>query len=112
VLTPTGKVLEIKGVEAWLEWCNKALLTARYRFLVYSRNHGQEFEELISRHLSRAGNESEIRRMATECLMVDPRIASVGNFSFTWEQDQCYFTCEVTNILDETGTVNGSVVVS
>lgn len=112
VLTPTGKVVESQGVEAWLEWCKKALLTARYRFLVYSRNHGQEFEELISRHLTRAGNESEIRRIATECLMVDHRTASVENFTFTWEEDRCYFTCEVTNVLGESGIVDGSVVIN
>lgn len=112
VLTPTGKVTESQGFEAWLGWCEKALMTARYRYLVYSRNHGQEFEELISRHLTRAGNESEIRRMATECLMVDPRTASVSNFSFIWEEDRCYFTCDVTNVLGESGTVNGSVVIN
>jgi hypothetical protein len=108
--TPTGKVAESRGVDAWLEWCQKAVLTKRYRYLVYTRNHGQEFESLISRHLNRAGNESEIKRMVAECLNVDPRTYKVENFTFTWENDQCFFTCEVTNIRGETGTINGSVV--
>jgi hypothetical protein len=112
VLTPAGSVQETVGVDAWLEWCKKALMTARYRYLVYGRNYGQEFDELISRHLSRAGNESEIKRIVTECLMVDPRTAAVENFTFQWENDYCYFTCDVLNVLDEVGTVTGSVVIS
>jgi hypothetical protein len=112
VLTPAGKVTETSDVEAWLEWCKKALITARYRYLVYSRNYGQEFDDLISRHLSRSANESEIKRIATEALMVDPRTASVNNFKFTWEGDTVYFTCDATNTRSETGTINGQVVIS
>lgn len=111
VLTPTGKVAEIQGVDAWLEWCKKALMTARYRFLVYSRNYGQEFDDLISRHLNRAGNESEIKRIATECLMADPRTAAVDNFTFRWDGDQCFFTCKVSNVRGENGNLNGNVVI-
>jgi hypothetical protein len=111
-MTPTGGIAESRGTDAWLEWCKKALMTARYRYLVYSRAYGQEFDDLISRHLTRAGNESEIKRIATECLMVDPRTAAVENFTFEWEGDAVYFTCEVSNVLDESGTVGGSVVIS
>ncbi|NPV52224.1 MAG: DUF2634 domain-containing protein [Firmicutes bacterium] len=111
VLTPTGRVAESEGADAWLEWCQKALMTARYRYMVYSRSYGQEFEELIGRHLTREANESEIRRIATECLMVDPRTASVGNFTFQWDGDTVYFTCEVSNVRGETGTVSGMVVI-
>lgn len=110
VLTPTGKVMETADTDAWLEWCTKALATARYQHLVYSRNYGQEFEDLLSRHLNRAANESEIKRIATEALMVDPRTAAVRNFQFTWEEDRCLFSCEVTNVLEETATISGVVI--
>jgi hypothetical protein len=107
VLTPTGKVAEAEGVQAWLEWCRKAIRTERYRYMIYSRNYGHEFEDLIARHLSREANESEIIRIVNETLMVDPRTAGVGNFTFQWEGDQCFFTCEVTNVLGQTGTIEG-----
>ncbi|SCW43968.1 Protein of unknown function [Paenibacillus tianmuensis] len=110
VTTPTGKVAESRGVEAWLEWCNKALSTARYRYLAYTRNYGQEFDDLIAKGLNRSGNESEIKRIATECLTVDPRTASVSNFQFDWQGETCMFTCEVRNIHGTTGTLTGSVV--
>jgi hypothetical protein len=112
VLTPTGVVAQNAGAEAWLEWCQKAVMTTRYRHLVYSRLYGQEFEDLIGRHLSRGANESEIKRMVTECLMLDPRTASVSNFTFAWDGDQVTFTCDLANVLGEGGTLSGSVVIS
>lgn len=110
VMTPTGKVAETDEIDAWVEWCKKALHTGRYRYLVYNRNYGHEFEELIGRGLTKAANESEIKRMATECLMVDPRTAAVENFNFEWQEDQCFFTCMISNVQGETSIINGSVV--
>lgn len=110
VRTPTGKIAVAEGTDAWLEWCAKALLTERYQYMAYSRNYGQEFGSLIGLGLSREAVESEIVRMATETLMADPRTASVGNFTFDWEKEQCSFACEVKNVREETGTVQGSVV--
>jgi len=107
VITSTGKVAEAEGVDAWLEWCKKATRTERYKYLIYSRNYGQEFDDLIARHLPRAANESEIVRIVTETLLVDPRTAGVGNFTFRWEGDRCFFTCEVKNVRGQTGTVEG-----
>jgi len=98
VKTPTGKVAETTGLDAYIEWCKKALLTPRYRYLIYSRNYGSEFEDLIGRGLSREAIESEIKRMATEALMVDPRTAAVENFVFEWQEAAVYFTCDITTV--------------
>lgn len=111
VTSPTGKVMGCSGTDAWLEWCKKAILTKRYRHLVYSRNHGQELDDLISRHLTREANELEIKRMVTETLMVDPRTSGVGNFTFRWEGEKCFFTCEITNVRGEKETITESVVI-
>lgn len=111
VQTPTGKVATSEDEDAWLEWCQKAILTDRYRYLIYGRNHGQEFEDLIRRNLNRVGNESEIKRIITECLMVDPRTASVDNFTFIWDGDRCFFTCQVTSIRETAGTISGEVAI-
>ncbi|OPY64072.1 MAG: hypothetical protein A4E56_00126 [Pelotomaculum sp. PtaU1.Bin065] len=110
VLTTTGKIAESKDEDSWIDWCQKTLLTERYRYLIYSRQYGQEFEDLIRRNLNRAGNESEIKRMVTEALKVDPRTASVDNFKFTWDGDKCFYTCTVTSVRSKTATLNGEVV--
>lgn len=110
VLTPTGRIAEAEGADAWLEWCRKALQTERYRYLVYSRNYGQEFETLIGLGLSRSAVESEIMRITTETLMTDPRTESVGNFAFDWQGDQCFFTCEARSVRDDSIVLQGSLV--
>ena len=111
VTTVTGKAVQTHDTDAWVEWCQKALITQRYRYLIYGRLYGQEFEDLIRKNLNRAGNESEIKRIATEALMVDPRTAKVDNFMFTWDGDTVYFTCQITNVWDETATVSNKVVI-
>lgn len=109
VMTPTRKIAGAQGTEAWILWCQKAIRTPRYRHLIYSRDYGQEFEELIGRGYSRAVQESEIQRIARETLMVDPRTASVEDFVFEWQGERCSFTCRVMNIHDEELTLEGSV---
>ena len=110
VSTPTGKIAKTNELEAYVQWCHKALLTPRYRHLIYSRNYGQEFEDLISRVLTRPAIESEIRRIASEALMTDPRTASVDSFTFEWKDDALYFTCEVATARGETETIVREVV--
>ncbi|QTH41727.1 DUF2634 domain-containing protein [Cohnella sp. LGH] len=110
VTTPTGKVAVSEGKDAWVEWCKKALLTERYRHLVYSRDYGQEFEELLRSGLPRSAIEMEIQRIATETLMSDPRTASVDDFVYEWSGDSCRFSCVVSNVHDETAEIQGMAV--
>lgn len=109
VMTPTRKIAQVDGMDAWVMWCQKAIRTPRYRHLIYSRQYGQELDELIGRGYSRAVQESEIQRMATEALMADPRTLSVDRFTFGWQEDGCHFSCQVKNVHDEQFTLEGSV---
>lgn len=112
VVTPTGQIATCTDTDAWVEWCKKALRTERYTYLIYSRNYGQEFDELIPRNLTRKANELEIIRITTETLKTDPRTGSVGGFSFAWENGRCTFQCEITNVRGQKWTIDGSVVTS
>jgi hypothetical protein len=109
VMTPTRKVARADETVAWVVWCQKAIRTPRYRYLIYSREHGEEFDDLIGKGHSRAIQESEIQRMVTEALMVDPRTANVGEFTFEWRDDACHFTCRITNVRDQEAVLEGSV---
>ena len=109
VMTPTGKIAPADEIAAWKVWCEKAIRTPRYRHLIYSRAYGQEFESLSGQGYSRAVQESEIRRIATETLMVDPRTLSVDGFVFDWREDGCRFTCRVKNVREDELLVEGSV---
>lgn len=112
VTTPTGKIAECSDTDAWLEWCQKALRARRYTHLAYSRAYGQEYDDLIARHLSRQANEMEILRITTETLKVDPRTADVRHFTFDWNNDQCSFQCEIVNMRGEQKNIKGSVVIN
>lgn len=109
VMTPTRKVAAADEKAAWVIWCEKAIRTPRYRHLIYSRSHGEELDDLIGKGYSRAVQESEIQRIVSETLMVDPRTASVGQFTFEWRDDSCYFTCKISNVRDEEVVLEGSV---
>ncbi|MFW5436555.1 DUF2634 domain-containing protein [Paenibacillus apiarius] len=109
VMTPTRKVAVADETESWVMWCQKAIRTPRYRHLIYSREHGEEFDDLIGKGYSRAVIESEIQRIVNETLTVDPRTASVDGFTFDWSGDGCYFTCRIQNVREETETIEGRV---
>jgi hypothetical protein len=110
IVSPTGKVNESDGTGAWVEWCQKALLTPRYRHLIYDPDYGQDYEDLIGRGLTREAVESEIKRITIETLTIDPRTASVQNFTFDWQNDQVFFECEISNVLGESAKIEGSMV--
>ncbi len=100
-----GRIKEADEDEAWIIWCYKALLTARYRYAIYSDNYGSELEEIIGRNYPKEVLQSEIERTVKETLLADPRTASVDNFSFEFLDDGVYFTCEVTNTRGSTATL-------
>lgn len=112
VTTPTGQVVGVSDISAYVEWCKKALRTPRYRYLIYSRNYGSEFDDMIGKGLTKAAMQSEIERITKETIMADPRTAKVDNFTFTWGNDSVYVTCDVTTTKNETVQVGGEVVTS
>lgn len=111
VLSPTGRQYKLDEVNSWVEWCVKALSTPRYKHLIYSDSYGSEFHTLIGKSYSHELAESEIRRMAKECLLADDRTANVDNFQFEWIDDGVMFTCRIVNIRGESANIAGKVVV-
>lgn len=109
VMTPTRKIARADETAAWIVWCEKAIRTPRYRHLIYSRAYGQEFDDLIGKGYGHALQESEIRRIAAETLLADPRTASVDSFTFAWQEDGYQFTCRVANVREEEVILEGSV---
>lgn len=110
VLTPSGKVAIADEKEAWVQWCHKAILTPRYRHVIYSRDYGSELEELVGQGYGHAIMESEITRMVTETLLTDERTESVDQFTFKWVDDQCVFTCRITSVQEDTQILESEVI--
>lgn len=110
-ITPTGKIAEADEKQAWVQWCMKTILTARYKYLIYSRDYGHELEDLIGSAGQRAVYESEIQRMVQEALLTDSRTERVDGFEFNWLGDNCSFSCSVSSTRDEQVTLQGNVVI-
>ncbi|MEK5405395.1 DUF2634 domain-containing protein [Paenibacillus sp. FSL W8-0439] len=110
VMSPSRKIVTTGEKEAWVQWCEKAIRTPRYRHVIYSPDYGSELEELIGSSYGHGVQESEIKRMVTEALLADARTASVDQFTFRWEGEACYFSCQITNVRDETEIVESVVI--
>lgn len=57
------------------------LKTARYNYLIFSWNYGEEINKLVGRPKDLA--RVEIPRLLNECLLVDDRVSSVENIIIT-----------------------------
>lgn len=82
----SGKIVE--GYDAVLVWAWLALHTPRYRYYIYSDDYGQEYEDLIGRSYSTELTESELERMTEECLLENPYITGIENFSCVKDEDK------------------------
>lgn len=97
----TGRIVE--GKEAIKMWVYKALKTDRYKHLIYSWDHGVEFQDLIGKGFDNAYIESEVQRYVKEALSVNKHIKEVKDFIVTFKGSSLtvYFT-----IITDFGEVN------
>lgn len=86
----------IDGRDAILQFVDKAVRTARYRFPIYDWDYGCEIDDLIGQDVSVALLESEIPRVIREALIYDDRIDDVGGFTIRREADNLYVSFFVT----------------
>lgn len=70
--------------EAVKVWIWKAIYTVRYRYEVYSRDYGSEFESLIGQAYTHAVKEAEAPRYLKECLEINPYITAVKNIEVSF----------------------------
>ncbi|MNH83622.1 hypothetical protein D3C87_451800 [compost metagenome] len=86
----TGRMIE--GVEALRQFIRKAIITARYRYLIYNGQYGCELDSLLGQDISQELLKSEITRVITEALSYDDRIEGVSRFQVVRRADELYVT--------------------
>lgn len=93
----TGQVTEkaVDGKEAVTQCIRKAILTARYRYLIYNGQYGCEIESLLGQDISPQLLHSEIKRVITESLREDDRIQAVEQFHIVRESDKLFVSFTV-----------------
>ena len=80
-----GRHILLSGNPALEVWIYKALKTERFEYLAYSWQYGIELKPFIGKVIGVQERYSELRRVITECLMVNPYIKSIDSFSITSE---------------------------
>ena len=77
-----GKHILLEGNEAIKVWCYKALKTERFMYLAYTHGFGIELYPFMAKVMGIMQRKSELKRIVTEALMVNPYIVSVDSISF------------------------------
>jgi len=96
---PTGE--KVYGSEAVKVWAWNALNTMRYKYMIYSDSYGSDLDTLIGMKISRITAQSLAKHMVEECLLVNPEIKSVSNFSCDLSKGTGTISCTVNTIYGE-----------
>ena len=106
-----GTLKKCDKVQAYKQWCQKAILTPRYKRSAYSSVYGSEIKELIASNLSKNAKELEITRLIKETILVHPYTKEVGGFSFNWLENSrlVEYEFDVLTIDDENIVIDGNI---
>jgi Protein of unknown function (DUF2634) len=85
----------IDGESALRQFVRKAIMTARFRFLIYDDQYGCEIEDLLGADVSTEFLEIEIPRVIHEALVYDSRISDVTDFEVTRSGDGLFVSFRV-----------------
>lgn len=89
VIDGAGRLVEISGHEAWVQWCVMSVMTERFEALVFDASMGVDYDGM-KQQPNRETRQAWLEREITEALLVDPRTESVRDFTFTWPGDAVY----------------------
>lgn len=95
----TGRV--ITGLKAIEQWIRLVLSTDRYYFTQYSWNHGAELHELIGKTYTQDYIETEVKRMVTDALSVNPDIQEVVSIECEIKDDRLIADIRIKTIYGE-----------
>lgn len=86
VTSATGRMQIAESIDAYRQWCLKAVLTERYNYPAYTSDYGVEMYDAM-REPTRAAILSAIERTITEAIMEHPMTESVSEFSHELQAD-------------------------
>ncbi len=87
-----GKVDGLKAIE---QFVLKVISTARFRYLIYSSQYGNEALDLKGQDITQEYIEAELPRMVTEAIIYDERVLKVDGFVFDFIGDEVFVSFEV-----------------
>lgn len=87
---------KVEGDDAIRQFIRKAIVTPRFRHLIYTDQYGSEIDTLFGRDLTPELVEAEIPRFIYEALIYDDRVSDVAIESTGKTGDSVYATITVT----------------
>ncbi len=86
----------VDGLEALKQSVYKVLSTERYESPIYSFSYGIAWKDLVGKEEPYI--RAEMQRMIREALLMDNRIDEVDDFDFTFTEDACICSFQVSSI--------------
>lgn len=99
-----GRIIGIvDGQEAVRQAIRKAIITPRFKCLIYNNQYGSEIKEaIIQKDATREYTQSVIPGFVKDALRPDTRITGVSNFDFEFSGDEVFISFDADTIF---GTV-------
>ena len=93
----------VDGLEAVNQAIRKAILTPRFKCLIYDNQYGSEIEDaILIKKASRAYIRSALEGFVRDCLKPDTRILTIRDFSVTFDEDSAFVEFKADTIFGET----------
>jgi len=102
-LIENGKFTIVTGIEALKVWIYKALKIPKYKYMAYTQNYGNEFDELIGGKFSDAAIQSEIGRYLKESLLVNKNITGIKDIIATIDKHKLSIDFTASTVYGEVG---------
>lgn len=91
------------GLEAVNQFIKKALLTPRFRCLIYDNQYGSEIKQtIIAADATNDYIETEILRLVKDACLCDSRVLDVYDFFFSFDKEKAYIRFKANTIFGET----------
>lgn len=99
-----GRIVgRVDKLEAVNQAIRKAIITPRFKCLIYDNQYGSEIEEaIISKDATRDYIEAVTEGFVKDALYPDTRILSVYDFRFEFKEDKAYVFFRADTIFGET----------
>jgi len=99
-----GRIIgRIDGLDAVEQAIHKALITPRFRCLIYNNQYGSEIKQtVIAGDVSPEYIETEMPRLIKDAVLIDSRVLDVYDFSFSFDSEQAFICFTAKTVFGET----------
>ena len=99
-----GRIIgNVDGIDAVKQAIRKAIITARYKCLIYDSDYGSEVKDMVYDEESTPELiETALPELIKDALSQDTRILDVYDFEFKFENDKAYISFVVDTIYGKT----------